>query len=527
MSDDRHDEQALDGAAELPDERELVRLARSIGRHLRAPIDPQRRREHVERAARAAGSAAGGPPTDGAVPSADRRGVPAASGPDGTRPAGRDADGPRGAVRGAVRGAMRGARRLGTVGVVAVAGLAVLSGVLMMRAGDDLPMITLAGGPAAGGSSPMAARGGAEDMAVGDMSMIWNPVVFEFELADGVRLGAGRGDAWRFEPPADLEARAAELAALLGLPRPTPSEWGDGSLSVTGPDNANLWIGAGGDWYYGGPYDPSIWDCVWPGDAGAMPYEGTDGTEGAEGGEGGEGGSASGGEGGDSTAPDADAPDAPVDGPGRDGEDARDLPLCVEQTPPVGVPSAGEARTLAAAFFTRVGMSGVRILDAYADEWGANVSARIDVTSDPEDAGMWVSVGFGGGSAVTWAGGTLATPVRLGAYPTVDSDASLERLRAQLGGMAGMSGPRPAEAPEDSVAGGSADDVVTILPVPGPSDGDLEPQIVRVRLVSVRLVLDLAWTEQGGLLLVPHHRFVDSDGGVWSVAAVADRYLAG
>jgi hypothetical protein len=499
----------VDASDDIAGGAELVGLARAIGRQLRHPITEAERRAHLARLAAANAERL----MSGAVGVAAGTGGSAQPG-DG-RPAGRPSR------EGRRRSSLRGLRRVGSLGAVAIAGLAVVAGVVMTRVGDDLPLIVLAGGPGMEAAAPMAGRGGL-DISQDAAMLPWNPVVFEFELADGVRLDAGRAAAWRIAPPADLAGSAASLAALLGLPAPQPSEWGDGSLAVTGSDNAHLWVGVGGDWYYGGPYDPTIWDCVWP-----------------------------------DTEP-AAAPGAEVAPEARDaegGDASRDLPLCVEQLPPSGVPDATAARTLATAFFARVGLGRATISDVYADEWSASVSGWIDVTGDADDARLWVGVGFGGDGVVAWANGTLGTPVRLGEYPTVTSDEALERLRGMFTLSAATprpyeptpadpapdaptsdpatsgpatSGPATSEptspSPDEPVTG-RGDDVVTILPVPGPSDPDVEPEVVRVLLVSVRLVREFAWTADGGMLLVPHYRFTDSGGGVWTVPAVTDRYL--
>lgn len=46
-------------------------------------------------------------------------------------------------------------------------------------------------------------------------------------------------------------------------------------------------------------------------------------------------------------------------------------------------------------------------------------------------------------------------------------------------------------------------------------------------IVSIALMSMVTWSSDGMVLLVPHHRLVDQDGGWWFVVAVADRHVAG
>jgi hypothetical protein len=234
------------------------------------------------------------------------------------------------------------------------------------------------------------------------------------------------------------------------------------------------------------------------------------------------------------------------------------LEECSPPAPPVGVPDADRARVLAAEFLATVGHSEVRILDVWADEWGAWVTAEPSVAGVPSGSGLTVSVGFGGQGRVTSANGTLASVERIGEYPTIDAVAAVARLEGDLnswqqGGP--VARPMPADVgglldggPVEGDPGGadrdtpgvdgpdvpvdSGDTPVTILPVPdgdtrlpGP-DGDVEPVVLTVTIVSLELVTTLAWTASGEMLLLPHYRLVDSEGGWWFVVAVADRYLA-
>jgi hypothetical protein len=342
----------------------------------------------------------------------------------------------------------------------------------------------------------------------------WVPTTYRFELAAGVALPAGQAPAWRLVRPADLAGAAAPIAATLGLPTLAASEWDSSTLWSESDAAGSLWVAPSGDWYYSGPAHLwPVWDCptVDAGDSrtGPAPADGSVGSVG------------------------------PVE-------------ECTPPAPPVGVPDAERARTLAVEFLATVGHRDVRVVDVWSDEWGAWVTAEPTMSGVPAGSGLTVSVGFGAQGRVTSANGTLATVERIGEYPTIDAAAAIARLEDdlnawQLGGP--IARPMPADAgtlegpgsgtadqedadPDAPVSDqdGDADTPVTILPVPDGDapmpGGDVEPVELTVTIVSIELVTSLAWTSAGEMLLLPHYRLIDSDGGWWFVVAVADRYLA-
>jgi hypothetical protein len=391
---------------------------------------------------------------------------------------------------------------------VAAAALVVIGGAVgvVTRTGDDLPVIVLAGGaPMAGAPAAGDARGGAEMMAADAAPRIglWLPTIFTFELADGVTIAVPRGPAWRMVAPSDLAGDAARLAAQLGLPAPTPSEWDPNALMTQAENGANLWVSPSGDWYYGGPSDLyPVWDCPEPvrdpssGELGAVE--------------------------------------------------------CTPPPPPAGVPSAERARTLALDLLARVGHRDVRIGDVMVDEWGAYVQAELVLPGSSTSSGVYVGVGFAGAERISWANGTLARPELLGDYPLIDLAAALARLERDMNAWlddpsAPVARPLPADpgdgrdagaAVEPGAAEGSNGDTptsdtdtpVTILPIPGPDGGgaweEMEPVERTVRIVSVELVTSMVWTPGDVIVLLPHYRLIDADGGWWFVIAVEDRYLA-
>jgi hypothetical protein len=467
---------------DLPDPRlATLRLARAIGARLRAPIAEDRRDALLPELV-AATSAVG--------PATRRRSSPWA----------------------------------GRIGAAAAALVVVVGAVAFAtRTADDLPVIVLASGASATGSGSLDAdqMRGAEMMRADASPMIglWVPTTYTFTLADGVTVGVDRAPAWRMVAPTDLAAAATRLAEGLGLPAPTPSEWDPSALAVQAEDGANLWVSAGGDWYYGGPSDLwPAWDCP------AMPYDGE-------------------------VAGEVDGGAVP------DGSGVRDAPVeCTPPAPPTGVPSTVRARTLASEHLTRLGVGEFRILDVHGDEWGAFVQAELVIPGSALSSGLHIGVGFAGEERLAWANGTLARPELIGDYPLIGPADALVRLERDMNawldeGVGPMPRPLPADVTgegdastrQDVLEGGDApvsddDSPVSILPVPelpGPDGSpgewtweDQEPVERTVRIVAVELVMSVVWSPGDVQVLLPHYRLIDEDGGWWSVVALEDRHLS-
>jgi hypothetical protein len=410
-------------------------------------------------------------------------------------------------ARRASRATSRGTSRMRRLSVAAAA-LVVIGGAVgvVTRSGDDLPVIVLASGSQAAGAPMLDAAGGPEAMRADASPMIglWQPTIFTFELADGVTIGVSRAAAWRMAAPTDLAAAAGRIAERFGLAAPGPTEWDPRALQVQADSGASLWVSASGDWYYGGPSDLyPVWDCP-----------------------------------------------EPVRDPASGELSAAE---CTPPAPPVGVPSVERARILAIEILASVGHTDVRILDVMADEWGAYVQGELVLPGSSSSSGVYVGVGFAGGERVSWANGTLARPELLGDYPLIDLRAALVRLEGDMNawledGVSPMPRPYPADerdagaTVEPGAAEGSdgdaptsdaptgGDSPVSILPLPGPDGGDaweeLEPVERTVRVVAVELVTSMVWTPGDVMVLLPHYRLIDSDGGWWFVIAVEDRYLA-
>lgn len=373
-------------------------------------------------------------------------------------------------------------------GVTALALIGTTSVVLL--GGDDLPLVQIGGGAAAPMGDASAASGPLRMAESGDAatSMMWTPTLFRFVLADGVDFPAGSGPAWRLVPPTDLAAAAVPIAEVLGLPRPVTSEWDANALQSDGADGSSLWFSPSGDWYFSGAYDEALnWDCP------ELPFE--------------------------------DAAPGETGAPAEAGEAAA-IGECVAPPPLDGVPDADRARSLAIRLLASLGHSDIRITSVHIDDWSAWVSAELTDGGVPEGSGLMVGVGFGGAERVTSAHGTLASVEPLGSYPTIDAAAALTRLEAEMSAwmdVGPIARPYPMPADERSSTGDDEADDATDAAT---DDEPPVPVEVAVTIVSIELMSMVTWSSDGMVLLVPHYRLVDQDGGWWFVVAVADRYVA-
>jgi len=499
---------------------ETLRLVRAVGRRLRSPLEPEQRDELVTRLAATTTHTAAGERSG----VRSLRTVRSALGPGRPR-----------------RIASVAAALVVLAGAVGVSGLATRS--------TDLPVFALAadaggsdrvlGGPVGAPSDaprPELGMPGVVPDVTGSDGMLpdigwWAPVRYVFTLADGVGSPAGKAPAWRLVAPKDIDAASARLAAEFGLSTPKAPEWDPTSRMAESPEGGTLWVSSSGDWSFHAEPDPAMSERCFVEPGVSTPGSGTGSDGGRD----------------PVDAPRApDAPDAPVtnDGgsvSGPDGGVVGGGADCAAPTPPQGVPSSDEARALASELLRRTGHEQVRIVSVHRDEWGASVEAQVVVRGASEGAGMWAGVGFGGGGRVQWASGTLATAELVGDYPLIGATEAVTRLEEQMGswfgkGPAGL--PMPEPMPEPMPRDG--DSPVTILPAPGVAPGsdgpgtgtedgqaeDVQPVEQEVLIVSIELVHELIWTADQQLVLLPHFRLVDRDGGWWSVAAVESRYLA-
>ncbi len=214
------------------------------------------------------------------------------------------------------------------------------------------------------------------------------------------------------------------------------------------------------------------------------------------------------------------------------------LPECEEPQPPANVPDDATARALADRLFAQLGYDTTGLeYDVYADEWGASVTAY--VLLDGQRSPLTLSAGFGAEGEVTWASGSLATPVRAGDYPLVGLDAGLARLNDETGRWSGYWA-GPALMARSEVAASDADvsevppQVGDMVPIDSPvcdpaadcvPETYAAPEPITVHLTGVTLGLTMVWAQDGTIWLLPAYTFSGADGGQYTVVAVDDAFV--
>jgi hypothetical protein len=377
------------------------------------------------------------------------------------------------------------------------------------------------GATAAAESDRLAGTGIAADAAI-EPGMSIMPVFAGYEYVVGEGLGALPTNSTGYQYPPGAQAgedQVRALAAALGVTGEPVRGGGmqvDGVQWRIGPDDGSAPTLVVIDdpqlsWYYSPAWlDDSVTsrECVAVADAGVAEAGG--GADGSTG---------------DATTSDVapsepavsePAPDAPDESGTSEAVEPPPVEECPEPEPPAGVPTAAEAESLARTFLSAIGVDPATVtFDVYADEWFATVDAR--PAFDGVAAPMSWYLGYGGGAELQWAGGALAAPVATGPYPLVDLDTALARLRDQQA-MWGTIAIEPALV--DPALVDPAVDPATGEPVPMP-----EPERIVATLVDVRPDLWWVWDEDGSIWLLPAYSFVDTEGGIHTVAAVTDEYL--
>jgi hypothetical protein len=399
---------------------------------------------------------------------------------------------------------------------------------LLAACADDrtaAPVTTTAGprviqlAPGGGGGG-----GGGEMAAADEMSsrIAW----LEFQLGAELPALDTEAVAWIVgEIGAVDPTRIAAVAAALGLsgdPVEQPEDMGGGW--VVGPTDGSapsLWVStdALGSWWYSAPYLGGEVSCVAvePVPAPDEPVIEPATTVTAPSGEGGA------------------APEQPIDPAATSDDQGTSEPGTVEECtvpdPPTNVPTAAQGEELARGLLTAFGLDPALFeLETWADEWGANVTAYLDL--DGIRSPLAWSFTFGGDGVVQYANGMFATPERADTYPRVGTAAGFARLSDgsySWGGWYAFDTLRSSE-PVAAEDGASADQpvedtgpLVDPLPVePGmPEPGD--PIVVTITDVAEDYWM--VWDVDGTVWLVPAYAFIGEDGGRYTVPAIPDEFL--
>ncbi len=380
---------------------------------------------------------------------------------------------------------------------------------------------------------------------------------FTYEAGPDLPALPTNSTGYQYPPGASVDApRVAELAAALGVegePVPGGGVEVDGLSWRVGPDDGSApTLTVGADPQLNVNYSQAWADSVSVGCAVA-----------------GDGGQASGGTATDvvteTPASDADPIDNTTIDPTREPATPVEPPAtCVEAEPPANVPTADEAEALAGDTLEAIGLDPADFeFETYADEWAASVTAwsQLDGVRSPIAWGF----GYGENAELQWMNGTLATPVATGPYPLIGLDEALVRLEEQNGWM-GRGGvfmddvavgadpatsgvaespvevPVEATVPSESPQEGETtppDSLPVVEPLPVetlpvdslPVDSvpvDSVPVEVPTEvatLVDVRADLWWAWDDDGSVWLLPAYTFTDTEGRVFTVAAVTDEFL--
>ncbi len=436
-------------------------------------------------------------------------------------------------------------RQLISACVALIVGLSACGSVAKTSAPTTIaPKVIVVGANARNGGEGTASLASVADAPASTKMMVRN-VTYKYD-GDAADLTAPAG-SWFFAPGAEpTSAQISTVAKLLGVAgqaqRMAPDQGGGWLVGPQDHSGATLAItgDAMSSWYYS-PAQMSIkvavscagvaMPSIEPGIDPATPTTKTD-----------------------MTAPEATAPDFPV---------------CDQPQPPANVPTTEQAKAKAIEFFAALGLDlGSYDLEAYADQWSANVMAYLKL--DGIRTNVSRSVGYGAEGAITWASGFLATATRGGDYPRIGVQAAVQRLNAQNGvwmrGVPGKMGmmtaaqgaiesgsgttqapplpPTPLGTSGGGIAGGGTaggaptgiDDTgiattgATMVAAP-PQQCDVAVDCapvdasVTVTLTNAKPSLEQLWAQDGNIWLMPGYSFDSSDGGTYSVIAVEDIYI--
>lgn len=387
------------------------------------------------------------------------------------------------------------------VGAALVAGA---GGFAIGNSGSDAPV---AAGPITLGSSAEMGEMAA-DSTTADLRFapgFGSRAVFS---ASGLSDEGGAARGWAFDAASVFSAEtAARLASVLGVAGEPTMQWGAWTVGPEDGSAPNVSVqpdGTASISYYDPTRDP--WSCT----TSAPDHPGARDSEGA-------------------TAE-----------PGVEDSGVVVVPEMIEPaTIPACDPALGDAPTGDAAVAAmRDVLSSLGVdPDGFEYEVGDSGDARsANVTAfqvlEAQRTGIsWNATLVGDGVQSLF--GSLAPLVELGDYPVIGAASAVERLNDPRFG-AGFGGVMPlmrAGTVDDSAAsdGSTPMDMVptpdwTVPPTVRPGAAVAWP-VQQVSIVGARLGLSLVTQADGAAVLVPAYELSDTDGGTWSVVAVADGSL--
>ncbi|MCU1391470.1 MAG: hypothetical protein JWL72_4808, partial [Ilumatobacteraceae bacterium] len=374
-----------------------------------------------------------------------------------------------------------------------------------------------------------------------DSKMAVRDVTYVFDGA--LPTLADSGPSWQLAPGfVPDQARLAAMAAALGVSgdvREVPAEQGGGwAFGPVDYSAATLTISSDalGSWWFSPAPDTnaaSTSSCAYPGVE--VPT-------------------------------DSDATTDPAATPVVVGADAA-VPPCTEPAPPAGVPSEADAIASTKQYLTQLGYDPAAYDYQFSgDEWSADVTASLLLGG--QRSPITISIAYGGGGAISWAYGSLATPVAADTFPLAGPQAGLDRLNSQalawlgmgagapggpiraesIDGSASSSGgfvaePDVATAPEaavppDTAVPPASMPVDTTAATPGTLDVSAIPQPpdhcdpaacpmdvpVTIHLDSVVLDMTMVWDDGGTAWILPAYTFSNGapEDGTYTVLAVSD-----
>ena len=215
-------------------------------------------------------------------------------------------------------------------------------------------------------------------------------------------------------------------------------------------------------------------------------------------------------------------------------------PPCDYTPPPLVRPenmlTEQAARAAAFALLEKLGMASADAHVVVGDDVSA-MTVTIDTSVDGIGViGLTTYLSYGANGKLTFANGSLGTPVQFDSYPIITPTQAVKRLTQNFMAFGPMTDGVPKIAQGESVAPTSST-VVRDAPVVSepttnaPAISQVPGTVVTapkrtVHIKGVRIVLEVQWLGDGSsVLLVPTYEYSDTESGTWTAVAIADEFL--